>query len=98
MGIKFQLVPIGNHQEEKLEQSIQMFKAQFITGICSVNPQFPLQDWDNIVEQATIILNMMHVSRENPSISKYMNIFGLFNYNVMPLVLTGTKVVAHNKT
>ena len=51
LGINVQLVPSGNHQENKGEWAIDMFKVHFIAVIFMVDPQFPLQYWEDLVDQ-----------------------------------------------
>jgi hypothetical protein len=42
-------------------------------------------------------LNMLRTSRINPKLSAYTQLFGVFDYNKMPLAPLGTKAVIHER-
>ena len=44
------------------ERAIQTFKNHFIAGLSSTNPNFPLHLWDELLEQATITINLLQQS------------------------------------
>ena len=62
-----------------------------------MNPQFPLSEWDRLLEQANITLNLLRSARVNPKLSAYSYIFGDFNFTATPMAPPGTKIVAHIK-
>ena len=62
-----------------------------------MDPNFPLNQWDRLLEQGNITLNLLRASRSNPNLSAYAFIHGNFNFQATPLAPTGTKVVAHVK-
>ena len=64
--IEFQLVPPGIHRRNTAERSIRTFKSHFVAGLCSVDPNFPLHLWDQLLPQAEMTLNMLRGSRMNP--------------------------------
>ena len=41
-NIDFQLTPVGIHQRNKAEKTVQTFNNHIIAGLCTVNPKFPL--------------------------------------------------------
>ena len=96
--INFQNVPPGNHRANTAERAIQTFKNHFISGLVGVDPKFPLVQWDRLLEQATITLNLLRSARLNPRLSAYNFLFGIFDFNKTPLAPPGTKVLAHVKT
>ena len=59
LRITFYLKPLGKKLSNKTKQAIHMFKAHFITGLCSISPQFSLQYWYKLVDQSRIIFKMM---------------------------------------
>ena len=59
LDIAFQLVPAGMHRCNTAERQIQTFKAHLITGLVSVDPNFPMHLWDRLVEQAESTINML---------------------------------------
>ena len=95
-NISFQLVPPHCHRANLAERAIQTFKSHFKAGLASVNPDFPLAEWDRLIPQAVITLNLLRSARINPNLSAYAYVFGQFDYNKTPLAPPGTRVVAHD--
>ena len=93
--VDYQLVPPYKHRNNQAERAIQTFKHHFKAGLASVDPSFPLSEWDRLIPQANITLNLLRSSRVNPNLSAYSFIFGEFNFLATPLAPPGTKVVAH---
>ena len=79
LNITFQLVPAGMHRCNTAERMIQSFKTHFITGLVSVDPNFPMHLWDKLVDQAEATINMLRQSRIHPHLSAYDAINGTFN-------------------
>ena len=95
--VSFQLVPPHNHRANAAERAIQTFKAHFITILTGIDPKFPIAQWDRLIPQAYMTLNLLRSARLNPNLSAHAFIHGEFNYNKTPLAPPGTKVVAHVK-
>ena len=93
----YQLVPPGIHRRNSAERAIRTWKNHFIAGLPSVDPNFPLNLWDRLVEQGHITLNLLRASRMNPKLSAYAQIEGEFDYNRTPLAPPGIKVIVHEK-
>ena len=55
----YQLVPPHTHRRNLGERAIQTFKNHFKSGLASVDPNFPLSEWDRLLEQANITLNLL---------------------------------------
>ena len=96
-NIAFQLERPHLHRANAAERAIQTFKAHLKAGLASLDPDFPVKEWDRLIVQAEITLNLLRSSRINPKLSAYAYSFGQFNYNKTPMVPPGTKVVAHLK-
>lgn len=94
--VTHKFVSSHSHRANKAERAIQTFKNHFKSGLASVNPDFPSSQWDRLLPQAEMTLNMLRRSRINCNISAYMYQFGNFNWNKTPLAPPGTKVVAHD--
>ena len=75
-AIKHQLVPPHAHRTNLAERAIQTFKQHFKTGLALVDPDFPLSQWDRLLPQAVMTLNMLRASRINPKLSAYSYLFG----------------------
>ena len=71
MNITYQLVPPSNHKANNAERAIQNFKNPFISGLCSIDKDFQLKLWDIILQQETIILNLIRQSRTICHLSAY---------------------------
>ena len=90
-----QLVPAYSHRSNAAERAIQTWKNHFKTGLALVDPKFPIKEWDRLLPQCDLSLNLLRSSRINPKISAHAYMEGAFNYNKTPLVPPGMKVVAH---
>jgi hypothetical protein len=93
--IDFQLVPPANHIANAAEHAIQTAKNHFIAGLCSCPSNFPLNQWDKLVPQAELTLNLMRGSRMNPKQSAWEQIHGHFDYNRTPLAPPGMNVMVY---
>lgn len=54
---------------------------------------FPEKNWDLIIPQVNIIINLVRPSRINPLISAYNQVHGAFDCNSTPMAPIGTKVI-----
>jgi len=97
-GVHYQLTPPGTHRCNYPERSIRTAKAHIISGLSSVNPRFPMHQWDQLIPQAEITLNLLRGSRINPKLSAYTQINGIFDPLATPLGPPGCLVLAHKKT
>jgi len=75
-----QLVPPHNHRANASERAIQTFKNHFKAGLGSVDPDFPMGEWDRLLPQAFLTLNLLRRSRINPKLSAHAFIFGQFDF------------------
>ena len=96
-NVDFQLVPPHIHRANLAERAIQTFKHHFKAGLASVDPNFPLAEWDRLLPQATLTLNLLRSARSNPKLSAHAYLFGEFNFNATPLAPPGTKVLMHKQ-
>ena len=48
-SINYQLVTLYNHRNNQAERAIQTFKAHFKSCLATVNPNFPLSEWDRLI-------------------------------------------------
>ena len=71
-NVDFQLTPAGVHRRNRAERAIQTFKNHMIAGLCTVDPQFPLNLWDKLIPYALLTLNLLRPSRINPRLSAYI--------------------------
>lgn len=78
-GISLQLFPSYIHQANATERAIHTWKNYFKADLATVDPEFPLHEWDRLVEQAELTLNLLHSSLSNPKLSAYAYMFGEFD-------------------
>ena len=92
--ITYQLVPPHCHRANAAERAIQTFKSHFKSILALLDPTFPISEWDRLLPQAEITLNLLRVCRSNPNLSAYAYLFGQYDYNKTPLVPPGIKILA----
>ena len=96
-NLSFELVPPGQHRPNAAERAIRIFKNHFIAGLATCDPEFPLQEWDWLLPQAELSLNLLCNSRVNPALSAWAYLFGNHDFNKVSLLPPGTRVVMHSK-
>ena len=94
--IKYQLVPPHSHRRNAAERVIPTWKNYFISGSCTVNPNFPIYLWDRLITQSVMTLNMLRPSRRNQHISVYTALNGMFNFDATRLVPPECTVVIYD--
>ena len=94
-GTAFQLVPPHSHRRNLAERAIQTWKNHFKAGLATTDPNFPLSEWDRLIPQANITLNLLRTARANPALSAHAYIYGQFNFAATPMAPPGTKVIVH---
>jgi hypothetical protein len=97
-NVAFQLVPPHSHRRNAAERAIRTFKNHLCAGIATCDENFPSQEWDRLLPQATITLNLLRSSRIHPSISAHAAIHGIFDFNTTPLAPPGTRIVVHENS
>jgi hypothetical protein len=93
--IAFQRVLPKEHRANAAERAIRTFKNHSISTLCTVDSHFPLSEWDRLLPQAILTLNLLRSSRMHPSLSAHASLFGHYDFNRVPLAPPGTKVVGH---
>jgi hypothetical protein len=96
-NIDYQLVLPHYHRRNASERAIRTFKEQFVAGLSSVDPYFPMHLWDRHLSQAEITLNLLRTSRLHPQISAAAHYHGLVDYNKTAFAPPGCKIAAHEK-
>ena len=94
-GVTLQLAPPHNHRTNAAERYIRYWKEHFIAGLCLVDPSYPMQDWDLLVEQGELTLNLLHPSPQSPHISSWEHLRGRYDYNSTPIAPPGMRVVLY---
>ncbi len=97
-NIAYQLVLPHMHRRNAAGKAIKTWKEHFIAGLSSVYPKFPLLEWNRLTFQGMLTLNFLRNSRVNPKLLAWEYIFGIFDFNAMPLAPPGMKMVIHEKS
>ena len=84
-NITFQRVPPYVHRRNATERAIQTFKSHFLAGLATANPTFPVHEWDRLLPQAILTLNLLRNARLNPKLSAHALLHGNFDFNKTPL-------------
>ena len=50
-------------------------------GLAIIDPDYQTTEWDRLIPQAEVTLNLSRASRVNPRLSAYGYIFGKFDFN-----------------
>ena len=95
---KYQLVPPHMHRSNAAEQAIRTFKAHFLSILAGVAPDFPINLWDLLLQQAELTLNLLRQATLDPSQSAWAYFHGAFNYDATPIGPLGCNIIAHRKT
>jgi hypothetical protein len=96
-GLKYKIASPADHRLNHAERAIQTFKKHFIAILYGTDSGFPAKQWDRLIKQAVMTLNMCQPSRINPKLSAYQQEWGNFDFNKTPLAPPGCKVVVHER-
>jgi hypothetical protein len=96
--VDFERAPPHSHRHNAAERAIQTWKNHFCSGLATCDPKFPLTEWDLLLPQADLTLNLLRSSRRQPRLSAYACLNGNFDFNKSPLAPPGTRVVVHITT
>ena len=77
------------HINNAVEWTIYTFKDQFIAGLYTTDPDLTMQNWDYLIEQAEITLNLIRHSRLNSRLSAYSHLNIEFYLNCTPVYPLG---------
>ena len=94
--IKYQLVPPHSYRRNAAERVIWTWKNHFISGLCMVNPNFPIHLWDRLIPQLVVTLDILWPSQCNQHILAYTALNGMFNFDATPLAPPGCKVIIYD--
>ncbi|KAL7475335.1 hypothetical protein ACHAW6_001256, partial [Cyclotella cf. meneghiniana] len=92
---RVELTPADQHRRNAAERAIQTFKGHFISVLAGVSDNFPIHQWDELLPQTILTLNLLWQSNVAPNISAYGYHHGTFDYNRMPLAPMGCAVQFH---
>ena len=94
---RVELTPADQHRRNAAERAIQTFKGHFISVLAGVDNNFPINQWDELLPQTILTLNLLRQSNVAPNISAWAYHHGSFDYNRMPIAPMGCAVQFHIK-
>jgi hypothetical protein len=68
-----------------------------VSGLASIDPDFPLHLWNRLLPQAEVTLNLLRMSIQHPQLSAAAHFQGLIDYNKTYFAPPGCKIIAHEK-
>jgi hypothetical protein len=92
---KLQLVEPHIHRVNAAERTIQTFKDVFIAALATTDRDFPLQMWDKLTPQLITCLNLLRVSRTDPTKSAYEILNGPYDWNRYSLAPLGCNAIIY---
>jgi hypothetical protein len=95
--VVYQVIPPHCHRRNAAERAIHTFKEHFVSGLASVEPDFPLHLWDRLLPQAEMTLNLLRTSRQHPHLSAAAHYHGMVDYSKTAFAPPGCKIIAHEK-
>ena len=66
-----QLAPPHSHKRNSVERAIHNFMNDFVSGLASVDNNFPIYLWCRMVKQSYITINSLITLITNPRLSEY---------------------------
>ena len=63
-----------------------------------LDPKSPIQEWERLLPQCDITLNILRSLRRQTNLSSYAATFGNFNFNQTHLAPPGKRVLVHKTT
>ena len=97
LEVQYQIVPPHTHRRNAAERAIRTFKNHFISVLCTADSPFPLNLWDELLEQTERSLNLLRGSRIKEGLSAWAHLHGPFDFDKTPMAPAGTAVLIHEK-
>lgn len=91
-GLTWELAPPSNHCRNLAERAIQRGKSHIISNLLGCDKNFPVNEWHRLLRQMKLTLNMLRPSNVAPKVSAHTYIYGVHDYNKMPLAPLGCAV------
>jgi hypothetical protein len=95
--MEYQLVSPHCHRRHAAERATRSFKEHFVSGLASVDPDFPLHLWDLLLSQAYITLKLLRKSRQDPHLPAAAHYHGMVDCNKTAFFPPGCNIIAHEK-
>ena len=93
----FELVPPRQHHKNAAERAIGTAKNHLLTGLATCDSNFPITEWDRLLRQSELTLNLLCTFRINPNLSAWVYVNGVQIFNKIPLTPPSTKIIMYLK-
>ena len=77
----YQLAPPHQHRQNAAETAIKTFKSHFLSGLATCDKSYPITEWDRLIPQVELTLNLLQNSRIQPHLSSWAAINGHHDFN-----------------
>ena len=95
VALDYQLAPPHINHTNAAKKGIDHRKCHFLSGLVSVDPNFPINFWCRLISQATTTLNLLWPSRINRRLSAEAQLNSAYDFNRSPLAPPGTRILVH---
>ena len=65
----FELESPHQHRRNVAQRAIRTAKTHLLAGIATCDPDFPITEWDRLLRQSKLTLNLLRPSRINTNLS-----------------------------
>ena len=91
------MIPPNQHRQNAAKRAIRTLKSHLLAGLAICDPNYSLKEWDRLLQQAELTINLLRNSCLKPRLSAWAYLFGNFIFTKCPLLLPGTKIFLHSK-
>ena len=92
--VDVEYVPPQTHRANKAERAIRDGKNHLISVLCSTDPAFPADHFDELIWQAELTLNHLRPCRHRPNMSAWEGLHGKkYDFRAHPIAPCGTAVL-----
>jgi hypothetical protein len=95
--MQYKLAPLGNHQCNQAECTIQTLKVHFISILAGIVNKFSLSLWCHLIGPTELTLNFLRQSKVAPKISAFAHFHRPLKYRKKPFAPLGCTIQAHVK-
>jgi hypothetical protein len=92
-----QYTPLDIHCTNSTKQAIHTWKNHFTARIASLPKTFPIANWCCLTNQCDYTINMLRPCHQNPLLSAFKAMEGLFSFDATSMAPPGMEVLIHLK-
>ena len=92
------IVPPHCHRRNVADVATKSLKQHFLSIIAGVSTDLPMYQWERLLPQDKLTLNLLRQFNTTPTVFAYTEMFRPFNYNIISLDLMGCDVLIHENS